>query len=90
MQDEFYRAISKVWQIKSQVIWDREIHGLGDLYAQYAPRHDVAWFAIKGNYKFPNGRPQSVYRSARMGGHELEHPTQKPVSLMKKIILDLT
>ena len=78
------------WIIKSQVVWDRGIHGLGDLEAQYAPCHDNAWFAIKNGYKFPGHRPKSVYRCDRLPANELLHPTQKPMPLMKMIIGDLT
>jgi site-specific DNA-methyltransferase (adenine-specific) len=90
-QQTFYDAISKAgWNIKSQVIWDRGVHGLGDLKAQYAPMHDNIWFAIKGSYQFSGKRPKSVLRVDRLSAGDLVHPTQKPVSLMKVINLDLT
>lgn len=89
-QEQFRAAISKFFNVKSQVIWDRGVHGLGDLNAQYAPCHDVAWFATKGKFSFPNGRPKSVYRVDRLPANELLHPTQKPLSLMRVIINDLT
>lgn len=90
-QQTFYDAISKVgWNIKSQVIWDRGVHGLGDLKAQYAPMHDNVWFAIKGGYQFKHKRPKSVLRVDRLPASDLVHPTQKPASLMKTINNDLT
>ena len=54
--------------------------------AQFAPRHDVIWFAVKGNYKFPGNRPASVIDSARVDAVKLLHPNEKPVSLMVQII----
>lgn len=90
VQELFKVAMSEHFAVRSQVIWDRGIHGLGDLKAQYAPCHDVAWFATKGKYEFPNGRPKSVYRVDRLSANELLHPTQKPLPLMKWIIGDLT
>jgi site-specific DNA-methyltransferase (adenine-specific) len=60
------------------------------LNAQYAPCHDVAWFATKGKFSFPNGRPKSVYRIDRLPANELLHPTQKPLALMQVIVNDLT
>jgi site-specific DNA-methyltransferase (adenine-specific) len=90
-QQTFYEAISKAgWIIKSQVIWDRGVHGLGDLKVQYAPMHDNVWFAIKGCYQFSGKRPKSVLRVDRLPASDLIHPTQKPSSLMKIIIGDLT
>lgn len=90
VQGQFHDAIANLFQVRSQVIWDRGIHGLGDLSAQYAPCHDVAWFATKGKFAFPNGRPKSVYRIDRLPANELLHPTQKPLPLMKVVINDLT
>jgi DNA modification methylase len=78
------------FNIQSQVIWNRGIHGLGDLTKQYAPMHDNCWFATVGNYSFPAHRPKSVYSIDRLSANELVHPTQKPVSLMSVIIKDLT
>ena len=78
------------WKLQSQVIWDRGIHGLGDLKRQYAPMHDNALFATKPEFEFPSHRPKSVYRVDRVHADKLQHPTQKPVSLIKLIINDLT
>lgn len=88
--EDLRAVIAEHWDLRSQVIWDRGNHGLGDLKRQYAPMHDTCWFATKGDWEFPNGRPKSIYSSMRLSGSELEHPTQKPVNLMVKIILDLT
>lgn len=90
-QEIFRAAISDAgFEIKSQVIWDREWHGMGDLNGAFAPCHDVIWFATKGRYTFPAERPKSVIRIPRIGAEALEHPTQKPVSLMTYLINVLT
>lgn len=78
------------YTIKSQVIWDREWHGMGDLRGQFAPQHDVIWFAAKGKYTFPGTRPKSVLRSARITGEALVHPTEKPVDLMRQCVRSVT
>jgi len=71
----------------SQVIWDREDHGMGDLYGAFAPQHDVIWYAVKGRRVFENGRPKSVIRSIRPKPHEDHgHPTCKPVDLMRELV----
>ena len=46
--------------LKSQVIWNRLHHGMGDLKGAFAPMHDVIWYASKGRRVFSNGRPKSV------------------------------
>lgn len=90
VQFAFYEAIARYWRIRSQVIWDRGVHGLGDLNSQYAPCHDVCWFATQGDYMFPNGRPKSIYHVDRVPANALLHPTQKPLALMQIIVSDLT
>ena len=73
------------WKVQSEVIWNRGIHGLGDLSKQFAPMHDNAWFCTKGDYVFPHKRPKSVLSIDRLPANELQHPTQKPLQLMKVI-----
>lgn len=77
--------------IRSQIVWDRMAHGMGDLRRQFAPAHDVAWFATKSNqFQFPGRRPKSVIRYPRCAATEMVHPTQKPVELFKDLIESLT
>lgn len=73
--------------IRSQVVWDRESHGMGDLAASFAPCHDLAWFATKGNgFSFYGSRPQSVLRFQRVPANKLTHPAEKPVALLRHIV----
>ena len=89
--DDFKRAIEwSGYEIKSQVIWDREHHGMGDLKGAFAPQHDIIWFATKGKFIFPNKRPKSVVSSKRLGGDKLTHPNEKPVDLMEQLIEAVT
>lgn len=91
VQEDFAKAIQWAgFSIKSQVIWDREAHGLGDLKAAFAPQHDVVWFAVKGKFEFKNGRPKSVVRAMRVSADKMVHPTEKPVELMKYFVEKLS
>lgn len=76
--------------VKSQVIWDRGNHGMGDLEAAFAPQHDVIWFATKGAFVFPGVRPCSVLRAIRVAADKLVHPNEKPVSLMRQLVMAVT
>jgi site-specific DNA-methyltransferase (adenine-specific) len=90
-QEAFRMAISCAgYVIKSQVIWDRDWHGMGDLTSSFAPQHDVIWFAVKGKFTFPSGRPKSVLRYRRPSAEELVHPTEKPVDLMRDLVKHVT
>jgi len=72
--------------VKSVIVWDRMVHGMGDLKASFAPRHDTCIFAVKGAFAFPAGRPADVIRSQRLGGAALTHPNEKPLELMRRLI----
>ncbi len=89
VQQAFHDAMEWAgWDVKSQIIWDREAHGMGDLNGCPAPQHDVLWFGTKGGYKFHGSRPKSVVRSMRLGGEELTHPNEKPLDLIQQLVVD--
>jgi DNA modification methylase len=72
--------------VKNIIIWDRIIHGLGDLKGCYAPSYDMIIFATKGRHILRNGRPKDIIRVKRVDSIKLIHPNQKPVGLVEKII----
>lgn len=78
------------WTIKNQVIWYKPGGGMGDLYAQFSPSHENAIFAVRGDWRFPGKRPPDVYDFTHDASTSYVHPTQKPISLMSKIVLDIT
>ena len=77
------------YTVRSQVIWDREVHGMGDLDGAFGPRHDIVWFCTKGAYKFPGKRPMSIVKSQRLSGEKLVHPNEKPVGLIQDLVSQL-
>lgn len=81
------------WSLRSQAIWDREMASQGHTGCTFAPKHDVVWFATKGRFRFPGGRPASVIRAKTptngVRGPRL-HPTQKPLALMKQLVSAVT
>lgn len=78
------------FDLKSQVIWDRVDPGMGDLKAQFAPRHDNLLFATKGEFEFKNGRPNSVLKFMCANHTQLIHPNQKPLELIRHLINKLS
>jgi DNA modification methylase len=89
--EDFRNAIVHAgWVVKSQVVWDKQWHGSGDLRAAFAPQHELAWFAIRGHYRFPGHRPNSVIRVSRVSPGALRHPAEKPIELMATFINALT
>lgn len=91
VQEAFRQAIEwSGFKVESQIIWDRKIHGMGDLKKQFAPQHDVIWFATKGDFSFPGNRPQSIISIPRVDSGSLVHPNEKPIELMKYLISCVT
>lgn len=91
VQEAFRLAIG--WaglNVISQLVWNRGIHGMGDLTGAPGPQHDVMWLASKGKYKLPGGRPTTIYTHKRVDGDKQVHPTEKPVPLMEHLIKDYT
>jgi site-specific DNA-methyltransferase (adenine-specific) len=90
-QEDFKTAIRLAgFDVRSHVIWDRLNGGMGATHCTFAPRHDVVWFATKGRFSFPNGRPDSVLPHANVPTMQRLHSTQKPLDLMTKLITKLT
>ncbi len=75
--------------VKSQVIWDRMNHGMGDLTGSFSPQHDCIVFATKEGFMFPGARPNSIIRVPRIMPEALVHPTEKPVSLLVYLVSHL-
>lgn len=76
------------FRVGAQLVWDRVMHGMGDLKGRPSPRHDVVWMAVKGKYRLPGKRPSSVYRHTTINGEQLCHPNEKPLSLLKEMVRD--
>ncbi|MFZ5988258.1 MAG: DNA-methyltransferase [Bacillota bacterium] len=78
------------FKIKNVIIWDRVIHGLGDLSGSYAPQHDFIIYAIKGKPILKNGRPKDIIRVKRPDVDKMIHPTEKPIKLIRELIVNST
>lgn len=74
------------FRVRSQVIWHKPGGGMGDTRQQFAPSHEMAWFAVKGSFAFPDKRPMSVIEAAPIRGNTRTHPCEKPVPLLEHLI----
>ncbi len=72
--------------VKGAGVWDRGVHGMGDLNGGIAPRHDDFLFAARPGFRFVGPRLMSVLTHSRVDAASLLHPTQKPTSLMVEIV----
>ena len=78
------------FECKQQLIWDKEVHGMGDLRGDFASQHENIIFAVKGRFTFSGKRPKSIFRTQRVTPSKLVHPNEKPVELLEKITLPIT
>lgn len=91
VEEQFKNALEDAgFLIKSQIIWDKVIHGMGDLKSSFSPLHENMWFATKGAFEFWGNRPKSIIRAQRVSAEKLIHPNEKPVNLLKQIIYPIS
>lgn len=71
---------------KNVLVWDRVIHGMGDLDSSYAPRYDISLYLVKGSPQIRGKRLADILRFQRINPEKLLHPTQKPIRLVQTLI----
>lgn len=71
---------------KQQMIWDKQVHGMGDLKGDVASQHENIIFGVKGRFTFPNKRQKSIWRFQRVDPDKLEHPNEKPLPLLEALV----
>jgi len=75
--------------VRNCIVWDKKQGGMGDLVGSYAPSHEMVLFATRGNHILRRNRPSDIIHIQRIGINR-NHPTEKPVDLMKEFILNST
>jgi site-specific DNA-methyltransferase (adenine-specific) len=75
------------YTIRSYLVWDKELTGMGDPDTTFAPRHERIVHAVKG-------KPVLMYREANVlrvkRASSDRHPTEKPVELLKLLVAATT
>jgi DNA modification methylase len=77
----------------TEIVWDKQVRGLGNLAIPWAPSHERIAFGVKdrGKDRIPKGglvarmRRESVLHFTRTTSANL-HPTEKPVALLRELI----
>jgi DNA modification methylase len=76
---------------KNMIVLNKSNHGMGDLRGQYAPKHELILFAVKGRHilNFPEGRKNDVWDvPVKFSGAHRLHPNEKPLSWIIPAIMN--
>jgi site-specific DNA-methyltransferase (adenine-specific) len=91
VQQSFHDELAESnWIVKSQIIWNKGCHGMGDLNGEFAPMHENILFARKNSFCFPGARPKTILSHMKVSPEKLVHPNEKPVSLLRDLIKSVT
>ena len=82
--DVFKKSFENNFKLKNIIVWEKNVHGTGDLKGSFAPKHEFILFGHKGR-KLLNGKRIPDIIQAKKTGNKL-HPTQKPVDLIELFI----
>ena len=86
--DFFKVEFEKYFKLKNIIVWNKNNHGSGDLKASYAPKHEFILYGNKGRSIFRGKRIPDVIDCAKVSGTKMTHPTEKPIELLSKFIIN--
>ena len=75
---------------KNIIIWDKVMHGMGDLKRAYGSRYESIIFWANNGFRFNGKRPTDIIRCQRVSASRLIHPNEKPVELLETLIKQCT
>ena len=91
VQNQFIDEILKNGMIvRNVLIWDKKVHGMGDLKRSFGSRYESIIFVSKDAFRFPGKRPQDIIEAQRVSPGKLLHPNEKPIDLQEKLVQQVT
>lgn len=76
--------------LRNQIVWDKKNWSAGDLKGSFGNQYEIIFLGTKGGgWRYSDKRESDLWSIARMGTDRL-HPTEKPVALYEKIIINST
>jgi site-specific DNA-methyltransferase (adenine-specific) len=83
---EDYKKLEEKFSIKNTIIWDKGGGGIGDLVHSLLTDYEMAIIAHKGMCAIRGKRDGSVWQEGKVFNGDMEHPTEKPVNLIERMI----
>ncbi len=83
---EDFTELSKLFSIKNAIVWSKGGGGIGDLKHSLLTDYEMAIVAHKGKFRINGKRIGSVWMYNKVDPNKMIHPTEKPVSLLRKAI----
>lgn len=77
--------LKEIPEPKSFIVWDKQIHSMGDLEHEFGRQWEGCAFYPCEEHKFKK-RPTDVIRLQKILPHNLTHPNEKPVGVMRQLI----
>jgi DNA modification methylase len=81
---------SRFERIKHTIIWDKMLHGTGDIHNDFAPQYELILYLTKGLRKWKETtaakRPTDILSYMRVSAQNMVHPCEKPVELLRYLI----
>jgi DNA modification methylase len=71
------------FRLQNMLVWDKGNAGLG---RGFRPQHELIIHLVKGTGVYHSLKGKNVYDSRRVGSTSREHPTQKPVKLLRELV----
>lgn len=71
---------------KNILIWDKVVHGMGDLKRAFGSRYESIIFVANNEFRFNSKRPTDIVQCMKINSQHLIHPNQKPVALLENLI----
>ena len=81
----FEAIISRYFDVKNMIVWDKCNHSMGDLTGAWGNRHELIIFAAKGD-RSVNARKGDIIAAPRVSSQTAIHTTQKPEALIKELL----
>ena len=91
VQQRFIDAlVSSGLSVKNILIWDKVVHGMGDLKRAYGSRYESVIFCANNGFRFNGKRPTDIMRFQRVSPDKLIHPNEKPIELLETLVTQCT